>query len=124
MMAGHPKRPRSEAAAFGRLIDAELAGGARTLGAAMLRVRRRDPRRWGMQRKMESLWAEYKEIKRNEAAAARLAEKMSAQLAAFERDMAKLEEQLASQIERIDAEFARNNPRAIELLNRLQKTTQ
>jgi hypothetical protein len=60
---GHPPRPRGEAAAFGRLVEAEVAAGARTLGEAMTLVRRRDQPRWGSQRKMDGLWAEYKKIK-------------------------------------------------------------
>ena len=59
---GHPKRPRSEAAEFGRLVEAERAAGARTIGEAMMRVIRRDrrnPRRWGSTRKMNALWAEF-----------------------------------------------------------------
>jgi hypothetical protein len=108
---GHPKRPRSEAAAFGRLVQAERAAGARTLGQAMTQVRRRDPRRWGSTRKMNDLWAEFKKIERQEAAAARLAEKMDAQLAAFGRDMAKAGRQADLAREWIEAEFACRNPR-------------
>jgi hypothetical protein len=121
---GHPKRPHSEAAEFGRLVQAERDAGARTIGEAMTRVRRRDRNRWGSQRKMDGLWAEFKEIKRQEAAAARLAEKMDAQLAAFEHDMAKLSQQVDLAIGRIAAEFARRNPHVASFLNRLRKPTE
>jgi hypothetical protein len=49
-------------------VEAELAAGARTLGEAMNLVRRRAPKRWGAQRKMDGLWAEFKKIKQYEAA--------------------------------------------------------
>jgi hypothetical protein len=111
---GHPKRPRSEAATFGRLVQAELDAGARTLGEAKTRVSRRAPRRWGSPRKMDTLWAEFKKIKRQEAA-------MAAQLTAFERDMARAGQQVDLTIDRIEAEFARRNPHAAALRNRLRK---
>lgn len=117
---GRPRRSRIEAAEFGRLVEAERAAGARTLDEAKTRVRRRNPRRWGSPRKMDALWAESKVIKRQEAAAARLAEKMAAQLAAFERDMAKAGRQADLAIDRIEAEFARRNPR-IPIQNMLRK---
>ena len=107
---GHPKRPRSEAATFGRLVEAEREAGARTLGQARERVWKSDKKRWGSERKREDLWAEFKQIKQDEAAAAQLVEQMLAQLAAFERASAEQGRKFQAQIDAIEADFARKNP--------------
>jgi hypothetical protein len=111
---GHPKRPRSEAATFGRLVEAERAAGARTIGQAMETVRKQEPKRWGSLRKMEILWAEFKKLKRLEAAVAPDIEALLASLEEM-REAAEIAEQTVRDVRR---GFPRLSARSLKWLEK------